>query len=411
MKAPLQFFEYDKVSWKGKWERDVFSKDLFLAFEKYYTANPETPFFELIPYGVRFKQYVGAIQIGKTTIEILPKVGKEGNEKVWQSILLDMLKTCNLMQAKQTGEAHLKLKSNSVLELYYELYLNEIETLIRNGFIKKYQPISGQMKTLKGAIKFSENIAKNTIHKERFYIRHSIYTKDHLLHQILFEALLIIELLSNSSLLKDRIGRLKTIFPDVKTLKVNPTHFGKIEISRKHIPYQQALTIAKLILLNYKPDIQSGRENLLAIMFDMNVLWEEYIFKILKKNHSNEFQVLGQSKKLFWGKNQKIKPDIVLVNKISNKVYVIDTKWKVLKNSRPSDEDLKQMYVYNHHWASHQSILLYPQSVNQQNRTGSFALPMDSQEHHCQLAFAEILKNGKLNKNLSKEIIDCVKLY
>jgi len=405
LKPPLQFFEYDKVAWKGKWERDVFSEKLYLAFEKYYTANPETPFFELIPYGVRFKQYVGAIQIGKTTIEILPKVGKEGNEKVWQNVLLEMLKVCNLLQAKQTSEANLKLKSNSVLELYYELYLNEVELLIRNGLIKKYQPQTGQMKALKGALQFAQNISKNNIHKERFFTKHTIYTKDHLLHQILFEALKVIEQISNSALLKDRIERLKFLFPEVKNINVELVHFTKIESSRKHIPYLKALTIAKLILLNYKPDIKGGRENLLAIMFDMNILWEEYIFRILKKNHSQEFQILSQNKKLFWGVNQKVKPDVVITHKESKKVYVLDTKWKVLKNRRPSDEDLKQMYVYNHHWESQNSILLYPNGSNQENKTGNFALPMSARNHQCQIAFANVLKEGKLNKGLSAEII------
>src|SRR5690606_12037191 len=228
MNAPLRFFEYDKVAYKVKWEKPLFKKEHYEAFENYYNANPETPFFELIPYGVRFKQYVGAIQIGKTTIEVLPKVGKQGNEDTWQSVLLDMLKTCNLLTAKQTGEAQIKLRANSVLELYFELFINEIDILCRRGLIKKYQPQSGQKKTLNGPIQFPKNIAKNAVHKERFYINYTTYTKDHLLHQILFEALKIIDLVSNSPLLKDKIGRLKIMFPEVKTLKVSEVHFTKI---------------------------------------------------------------------------------------------------------------------------------------------------------------------------------------
>jgi 5-methylcytosine-specific restriction enzyme subunit McrC len=406
MNASLRFFEYDKVAYKGKWERGVFKKEHYKAFENYYNANTETPFFELIPYGVRFKQYVGAIQIGKTTIEVLPKVGKQGNEDTWQKVLLNMLKTCNLLTAKQTGEAQLKLRANSVLELYFELFINEIDTLCRRGLIKKYQPQSGQNKTLKGAIQFSQNITKNTIHKERFYINYTTYTKDHLLHQILFEALKVIDLLSNSPLLKDKIGRLKIMFPEVKSLKVVESHFSKITATRKHMPYEKAIAIAKLILLNYRPDIKAGHKDLLAIMFDMNVLWEEYVFRILKKKQSKEFQILGQRKKLFWGKSQKIKPDIVLIHRDTKQTYIIDTKWKVLNKNRPSDDDLKQMYVYNHYWDSYHSMLLYPQSNEQQDKIGDFALSMGDTRHKCQLSFAQVLKNGNLNKDISQNIID-----
>ncbi|TQO38695.1 5-methylcytosine-specific restriction enzyme subunit McrC [Arenibacter algicola] len=406
MSSPLRFFEYDKVAYKGKWQRTLFKKTHYEAFENYYNANPETPFFELIPYGVRFKQYVGAIQIGRTTIEVLPKVGKQGNEDTWQSVLLDMLKTCNLLIAKQTGEAQLKLRANSVLELYFELFINEIDSLCRRGLIKKYQPQSGQNKTLKGAIHFSKNISKNTVHKERFYINYTTYTKDHLLHQILFETLKVIDLVSNSPLLKDKIGRLKIMFPEVKTLEVSESHFSKITESRKHVPYEKAVAIAKLILLNYRPDIKAGHKDLLAIMFDMNVLWEEYVFRILKKKQSKEFQVLGQGKKLFWGRSQKIQPDIVLIHKATNQTFIIDTKWKVLNKNRPGDDDLKQMYVYNHYWESYHSMLLYPQSNDQQDLLGSFALPIGDKVHQCQLSFAKVLKNGGLNNDISQDIID-----
>lgn len=410
MNKTLRFFEYDKVAFKGKWKRDEFMPEFYEAFENYYNANPDTPFFDLIPYGVKFKNYVGAIQIGNTTIEVLPKIGKQGDEDTWQKVLLDMLKTCNLLTAKQTGEAQLKLRANSVLELYFEMFLNELDDLVRKGLIKKYQPQSGQMKALKGAIHFTQNTTKNIVHKERFFIHYTAYTKDHLLHQILFEALKVIDLISNSILLKDRIGRLKIIFPIVKQLKVNSSHFDKIPESRKHLPYEKALSIANLILLNYRPDIRAGHKDLLAIMFDMNVLWEEYIFRILKKKESKEFQILGQRKKLFWGKSQKIKPDIVLIQRDTEETFIIDTKWKVLNTNRPSDEDLKQMYVYNHFWESYHSILLYPQSNDQTDIAGDFALPIGNRGHKCQLSFVQVLKNGTLNREISKDILAKIKL-
>ena len=400
----IQVFEYQSIAWKGKYVKKAFTKEIFSAFEKYFQANEHTPFFEMIPYGVRFKQYVGAIQIGKHTIEVLPKAGKEGNEKVWQSVLLDMLKTCQMLTAKQTGNAALKLKSNSVLDLYFELYVSELEALIHQGLIKKYRKTEGQQKALKGAIVFSKHIAKNIVHKERFYTRHTVYDQDHLMHQVLFEALGLVKRLSTSSLLKDRMGRVDLAFPDVTKLKISESHFSKMTTDRKSFPYKNAISIAKLLILNYRPDLSAGRNDLLALMFDMNVLWEEYVYRILKKNAGSDFEVLAQRRHKFW-ESKIIKPDLVLKHKETKQVFVIDTKWKVIDNKKPADNDLKQMYVYNHHWNSAQSILLYPRTINQQDRKGKFTLELNNQEHHCMLGFVDVIDAQGLRRDIDKDII------
>jgi 5-methylcytosine-specific restriction enzyme subunit McrC len=127
----IQVFEYQRLTTeegryplpKSKTCGGVFDKDLLKAFENYHQKNDNTPYFKLIRNGVQFKSYVGAIRIGKTTIEVLPKADRTNQNETdkekenWQGVLLDMLKTCHLLKAKQSGEANLKLKANSIFEL------------------------------------------------------------------------------------------------------------------------------------------------------------------------------------------------------------------------------------------------------------------------------------------------------
>lgn len=93
-----------------------------------------------------------------------------------------------------------------------------------------------------------------------------------MLHQILQEDLLTIYNISNNSIITDKIGRIQSQFPDVKRITIDVSYFDRISESRKHQPYDKAISIAKLILLNYRPDIKAGRKNLLAIIFDVNML-------------------------------------------------------------------------------------------------------------------------------------------
>ena len=135
----IQVFEHTSIAFKGKYKRSGFTEFVHTAFEQYFSGNEINPYFSMIPYGVRFHNYVGAIHVGSTTIEVLPKAGKENDPEIWQKVLLTMLKSCHLLTAKATGSAPLRLRSNSILELYFEWYLNEIDYLLRRGLIKKYQ--------------------------------------------------------------------------------------------------------------------------------------------------------------------------------------------------------------------------------------------------------------------------------
>lgn len=402
---PLQFFEYERVTFKGKWKNERFSNAHFQAFERYYLENPNTPFFDLVPNGVRFKQYVGVIQIGKTTIEVLPKAGKENNRTIWQGVLLDMLKTCHLLTAKNTGTAQLRLKSNSLLHLYFELFLNELDELIKRGLIKRYRRESGQSTALKGPLQFAQHIAQNSTHKERFFIDYSVYDKNHLIHQILKETLRVIGLFASETVVLDKLNRIKEVFPTNDTISVKETHFQKIPLSRKHVPYQKALLMSELILLNYRPDIRSGNKDLIAILFDMNKLWEEFILQSLKKEATSNFIIRGQRQKIFWN-NKVIKPDIVIESRKDGKIYIIDTKWKIVTDGRPGDDDLKQMYAYNYRWDCNHSMLLYPLTSSQNTIKGDYFKASDDRKHSCELAFAKVLDGNKLNKRIANEIFE-----
>lgn len=403
----IQVFEYQSLTYIGRYQHRDFKEEHQKAFESYFQKNERTPYFELIPKGVRFTSYVGVIQIGNLIIEVLPKADRKKNstahKETWQNILLDMLRTCELLKANHSSNAQLKLKKNSILELYFVLYLEELESLIKKGLIKKYSGHRSQQKALKGSLVFSEQIRQNLVHRERFFVRHQKYDHAHLLHQILHEALLLIEQLEGGRHLKDRIGRLLLNFPHLERIKVIAPHFERIPNNRKHAPYERALEIAKLLLLNFRPDLKAGRQNMIALMFDMNMLWEEYIYRVLRKELTADWEVLGQSRKRFW-EHKVIRPDIILRHRESNQVFVIDTKWKLPEKRKPADNDLKQMFAYNHYWNCTHSLLLYP-SEEESNYQGSYSkqilIDNDLTNHYCSMGFLDLVDFVQHRKNQS----------
>ena len=316
-----------------------------------------------------------------------------------------MLKECRYLQVDNVSETNLKRRYNSILDVYFEIYLKELEYLIKRGFIKKYKRKQSNQPALKGKLIFSQNIQKNLVHKEKFFCEHQVYNKNHLIHQVLLQGLMVIEDLKNSNL-SDRINKLMFEFEDVDKIKVTSNHFEKIIVNRKTQPYLKAINIAKMLILNYSPNISSGNENMLTLLFDMNKLWEEYIYRILQKNKPQGYKVSYQNSDKFW-ENKKIKPDIVMTDS-NGENFVIDTKWKLIFSNKPSDDDLKQMFVYNLHWKSKRSMLLYPQIDQRDSSFGNYKFKIDNQENQCKLGFVSVLENGKIknSKTLFQEIFD-----
>ena len=136
----------------------------------------------------------------------------------------------------------------------------------------------------------------------------------------------------------------------------------------------------------------SLRNSQLALLFDMNSLWEEYVLVQLKKAARNEeeFEVFGQRSKRFW-QNISIRPDIVI--KKGKETLIIDTKWKNIQNSKPSTQDLRQMYVYNDYWESVKAMLLYPSTETIDPDFRNFR----ERGHQCAVGRLNIIKEGKLN--------------
>ena len=98
--------------------------------------------------------------------------------------------------------------------------------------------------------------------------------------------------------------------------------------------------------------------------------------------------------------------------------FILDTKWKVLKSKSPSDNDLKQMYVYNHYFNAQKSMLLYPKVFdNQENKIGNYQLTASTnhQKTQCNVYFLEIVQErskGKyqLNPNLGLNLLNLIRV-
>ncbi|WP_255763312.1 McrC family protein [Fulvivirga maritima] len=293
-----------------------FKKKHLDALARYEQAN-QTGFFQVFFNKVRFNEHVGVIKVGDLTIEVLPKTDKHQlNKSEWQQVLLDMLLISLQVEAKTTTQANILIRQHSVLETYFQLFLSEAERLIHQGLIKKYRTNTSNQSALKGKLLVHQQITKNAVHAERFYVAHTVYDQDNVFNFILRAGLECVAKVGSDAVRRNAEALL-LFFPESKSRVINEKLFRTLAYERKTESYKGAIELARIILLNYHPDIKGGPNDILAIMFDMNKLWESFIYWSLVRAASGKgVKVLAQPSKAFWkpnnGYSRPLKPDLVI---------------------------------------------------------------------------------------------------
>ena len=359
----IRVYEHESL----KVNKETFKEDEHLRLLSKFLGEKvgEDAPFSLIHNGVKFKQFVGVISVGDLQIEVLPKADKNAGDKqkdIWESHLMEMLKAVYKLKVKLPSKADQQVKRSPVLDIFLDRFMDEVERLMHIGLVKAYRRVEDNRTALKGRLVMSKHIIKNLVHKERFYVEYTTYDRNHIFNRLLYKALRVIPDISTHSYTHSRAKTLMFEFPELNDIVVTDALFSRLSYDRKTEDYRDAIELAKLILLNYMPNLTHQRGNsVFALMFDMNRLWEEYVFIILRRQ-LKDYSVLAQNSKPFWHSSKyskPIRPDI-LVMKENECVAVLDTKWKCPDDTKPSDADLKQMYVYHDYWNTVRTALIYP---------------------------------------------------
>jgi len=411
-KKPIVVYEHSRLNIGDQ----DFDESHYIALVKYNDLHG-SKYFDVGHRKITFKSYVGVIQAGSRVIAVLPKADNDprdgaDTQRKWQGALLYMLRKSGYIRLNETEKASQDTSNTNLMDIYLFTFLKQVEVLIHAGLVKKYRRKRDNQMALKGRLLIEKQIQYNTIHKERFFTEHTIYDRDNVFNRILKTALEIIQDTTTNSTIKQDAAKQLLYFDGITQWFGKATDFDNIKLDRKTQPYKYALELARMIILNYCPDMRSGTKPVLALLFDMNLLFEKFIYRMLKEEEQNfksdELIISRQSSQFFWA-HKTIRPDIIIdcverrVDKTNNETKVphriiVDTKWKIVPSGSPSDIDLKQMYAYNMQFNAEHSILLYP-FVDQKNSRGEYSpsIRRFNFTHSCEMCFIELFEEGRIS--------------
>jgi len=356
MPEPIKRYEYETIAIGEQ----GFTEEHFNSLVLWNERNGGR-YFEVGHRKLKCKQFVGVVQVGRVVIEILPKAERasgEAEKHRWRNALLTMLGKAYGLRLHASNEADLALRRTDLMDLFLDAFVKEVRSLVHAGLVKKYHAKPGNQLALKGRLDFPRHLCLNLVHKERFAVVHQAYDTDHILHSILKEALNIVERTCNHAGITGRAQDVNWAFDAVQPRMIDAATFAGLRLERKTVPYARALQLAKLIILQYSPDLRSGREPVLSILFDMEKLWEKFIHRVLAERCTDGWSLESQEEALFW-EQRTMRPDLVFAQEGVVRL-IADTKWKVPQDDEPSLEDLRQMFAYNIRFVSERSVLLYP---------------------------------------------------
>lgn len=336
------------------------SKEAYAELESFAKTDKGKDVLQFTGNGkyLQAKSYVGTIQtIGGFTLEILPKTAKfyndtKANEKSIEDSKQIFMKLLHLLYKlpnyKNIDSAKFTTDKFNLFEIFITMFLDEVGLIIKKGIKSDYIEQQDNLFYLKGKLLINEQIKRNTIHKERFFVQYDDYNQNRAENRLIKSTLMLLSKLSKDFTNIRRIRQYMEHMNWVELSQNIDNDLRQIKVGRGMEHYRNALIWAKVFLKKESFSSFSGDTIAFAILYPMEKLWECFVEWWLKKEYTH-LQIEAQNggfdfvKKLF-----TVRPDF-LIKKEGKVICVADAKWKLINNNNDfSQSDFYQLFAYKH---------------------------------------------------------------
>lgn len=318
---------------------------------------------------VSAQQYVGTFQLGRHTVEVLPKI--DGTETDVRRNLVAMLAVAQDLDISEGDAARVSKQNHGILEILIRLFCDKLFTQIHRGLVRRYEAKEENLAVLRGRLGVAEQVRLNAGNPERLYCRFDEFQEDNPLNQILKAGVRLLLGISRDMRNQQQLAELMLVFEGVTDLHRQLLPWSRVVFDRLSERYRPCFKLVEMFLKGTPPDVTGGAEQSFSLFFDMNVLFEEYIGRIARRVFVPKgFQIVLQGPQQHLALDLAIqrpvftmKPDVV--GKQGGKVtWILDTKWKPLSLQKSKEgvqqDDLYQMYAYANCYDCSDVVLLYP---------------------------------------------------
>lgn len=411
MAAPIIIKEYSKKSLN-----DCDLKKL----EHYLERKNLNKALKVTASGIEATSWVGVIKYKNLHFQILPKLiyKKEYKDDYDETArletksavlknLLYMLSYTKKLDIRTSEDTKLLKAENPFMEILIREYANSLFECLRRLTPKKYIREYDNLNYLKGKILFSENIKYNCVNGSKFYCEFDEFSENNILNRLFLFVSTCLFNISDDSKNKKILKLIINYYSDIQLERFDKYKAEKIKLTRNQELFRKPFNLAKMFIEQTSVDLSKNKFENITLIWDMNKLFEEFIYQLIKKELPQFNPIYQKGKRLLRNHYRNTYVDIFLKFKDDKDDIVLDTKYKIIKNTNDfSNDDVFQVSTYCLLHGTKKAILLYPRynkSFDEEYRLNSYI-----EENGYQIKFCTIDLKRKDLKEQKQSLVDTI---
>ena len=364
--------------------------------------------------GLRAQGVVGVIATPECQLEILPKIEGNGTDEIPNSSLrnrlIHMISAVYDLPIEVSAITQLGSQQDTVLEILIRLFCDKLINSIRRGMPRKYLGHHDDLASLRGTIDVARQFSVLAFSPQKLACRFDELSSDILLNQVMRAAVTKLSRLAKSAKVQRILRELQFAYADIADIPAKSIRWNQIMFDRTNQRWSELVSLARLFLTDNHHQTSAGNIHGHALLFEMNILFERYIARILTSalvaTNLDVSSQGGHRDCLYEGTvgRFRTRPDLI-IRQSGKIVLIIDTKWKRLTpqfddpKHGVSQTDVYQLMAYSQLYDCQNVMLLYPHHGGLQperiRRRHSIAFPNSVRT----LTFATIDVGGPLGSH------------
>ena len=370
-------------------------------------------------HGIKTKSWVGVIKYKNLHLEILPKlISADANNdgeisKAERSIILKnlifMLSYTKNLDIKTNDNAKLSTEKNPFIEILIREFATSLFEALKRFTPKRYVREEENLNYLKGKIKFSENIRYNCTNQAKFYCEYDEFSENNLLNQLFLFVSTCLYNISNNSYNKKTLKFIINYYSDISFVRFDKFKVRKIKLTRNQELFKKSFNLAKMFVEQTSVDLSKNKFENITLVWDMNKLFEEFIFELIKRKIP-ECEAIAQKPKRLLKRENVTRRDTRVDILVKHPQVIIDIKYKKFTCFDDiSSADIYQVTTYCLLHNYKRAILLYPQYDKKAPDICDYQLNCAENNYYIDFCTVNLKNNDLKDKEVQNSIIAKIK--